>query len=337
MKYNKYTNSIEKIDISEEFKNNLIETIRKEELKKGMISMKIKNKITAIIASLGVITCGGIAYATVVPEEIRNTINNKISAFFGIEISYNEEIDYNVGLQEETLEQVFESDKENLEDYSELTDPNIYGIGDSNGGSLIETNYKQYDWNAEYDEEGNPIKKTLALQAYKEIINIKLGQVNDTCLQNLDTEKTVLDENGHVIERKESSIEETLKYQYKEFKTNWNAYNISVDEEFDEQLLYFKITGMLVMNGNNVTEEDYYNNARAKKIKITFDEKEEKIVDLADTKEAQFIDLQYVDYDISKPINISVEVLETYAGKESNDTYIADIQFGISSNIPMGR
>lgn len=53
--------------------------------------------------------------------------------------------------------------------------------------------------------------------------------------------------------------------------------------------------------------------------------------------EAQYIDLQYIQEDISKPVEISVEVLETYAGNVSNDIYIADIQFGISSNIPQGR
>jgi len=47
--------------------------------------------------------------------------------------------------------------------------------------------------------------------------------------------------------------------------------------------------------------------------------------------------LQYIHYDISKPVNISVEVLEMYEGKVNNDIYVADVQFGISSNIPQGR
>ena len=318
MKENKYTKFIDKVDTNEEFKKELIKKIKEEELKKGVIKMKIKNKITAIIASLGILTCSGIAYATFVPEEIKNTINNKISNFFGIEISHEETVEYNVGVQEETFNEIVESDKENIDNYTELTDPTLYGIGDANGGALIETNYKQYDWNLEYDEEGNPVEKTL--EKYENIINIKLGRVNYTCLEKFN---------------KEVTLEEFLKYQDNEFKTNWNYYYHD-QEEFNEEL-NFKITGMLVMNGNNISEEDYYNNARAKKVKIIFDEKEEKIIELEDKKEAQFIDLEYVHNDISKPVDITIEVLETYDGELNNDIYIADIQFGISSNIPAGR
>ena len=101
--------------------------------------------------------------------------------------------------------------------------------------------------------------------------------------------------------------------------------------------LHFKVTGMLLMNGNNVTEEDYNNNSRAKKIKVTFNDKQEEIINLLDTADAQYIDLEYIHYDISKPVEISVEVLETFKGNLNEDTYMADIQFGISSNIPQGR
>jgi len=334
MKYNNgYTDLVNKLDTSDEFKIKLIEKIKDDELKKGTIKINIKNKITALIALLGLLTCTGIAYATVVPEEIRNTINSKISEFFGIESNYNEEIEYEAGIQEETLNSIITSDKENLEDYSQLTDPDIYGIGDSNDGSLMESNYKQYNWNLEYDEEGNTIEKSI--QKYENIINIKLGKVNYSCLEKLDNKNTTIDKDGNVIEKKESTIEEALEYQYNEFKTNWNEYYYG-NEEFNEQL-YFKITGMLLMNGNNLTEENYYNNARAKKIKVTFNGENTKIIYLADTMDAQFIDLQYIHYDISIPVDISIEVLETYEGNVSNNTYIADIQFGISSNIPSGR
>jgi len=334
MKYNnEYTKLVNKLDASDEFKKNLIERIKEEEINKGIIKMKIKNKITGLIASLGIITCSGIVYATVVPVEIKNTINNKISAFFGIETNYNEEIDYDIGIQEETLDDIIASDKENLEDYSELTNPEIYGIGDSNSGTLLESNYKQYDWNSEYDEDGNIVEKTI--KEYEEAINIKIGKVNSGCIEKLNNENMIIDEFGNVLETKETTIEETLEYQYNEFKTNWNEYYYG-EEEFKEQL-YFKITGMLIMNGNNSSEEDYYNHARAKKIKVIFNEQDEKIINLEDTKNVQFIDLQYIHYDISKPVNISVEVLEMYEGKVNNDIYVADVQFGISSNIPQGR
>ena len=76
---------------------------------------------------------------------------------------------------------------------------------------------------------------------------------------------------------------------------------------------------------------------KTKKIKLTFNGEDTKIIDLADIMDAQLIDLQYIHYDISTPVDISVEVIETYAGNISNDIYVADIQFGISSNIPSGR
>jgi len=273
MKYNnEYTKLVNKLDASDEFKKNLIERIKEEEINKGIIKMKIKNKITGLIASLGIITCSGIVYATVVPVEIKNTINNKISAFFGIETNYNEEIDYDIGIQEETLDDIIASDKENLEDYSELTNPEIYGIGDSNSGTLLESNYKQYDWNSEYDEDGNIVEKTI--KEYEEAINIKIGKVNSGCIEKLNNENMIIDEFGNVLETKETTIEETLEYQYNEFKTNWNEYYYG-EEEFKEQL-YFKITGMLIMNGNNSSEEDYYNHARAKKIKVSLMSKMKK-------------------------------------------------------------
>ena len=336
MEYNnKYTKIVDKLDTSDEFKNKLIEKIKEEDYKKGLINMKIKNKITAIIATLGIIVCGGVAYATVVPQEWKDNVNHVISSFFfGKENEQeNESTEFSTGIQDKTIENVLTSEKENIEKYSQLIDADVYGIGDSNGGTLVESNYAQYDWDIEYDEDGNALKKPL--QKYSDIINIKLGMVNYTCLENFGRENTILDENGNVIERKESTIEEELEYQYNEFTTNWNDYYYG-EEKFEDKL-YFKITGMTLMNGNNISEEDYYNNARAKKIKVTFNGEKEEIINLSDTMQAQFIDLEYLQNDISKPVDITVEVLETYAGNTSNDTYIADIQFGINSNIPMGR
>lgn len=343
MKYNnEYTNLIDKIDTSDEFKKKLIEEIKKEELKKGMMIIKIKSKITAILAALGILTCSGIVYATIVPEEIKNTIsntlNNKINALFGIETEYSEEIqeDY-IGVQEGTINEILEDYsenviEENIENYTELVNPAIYGIGDSTEGAIYESNYKQYDWDIEYDEFGNSLEK--ALEKYEEIIKVKIGKINYSCMQKFDDENVVLDDEGNFVEIKETTIEEFLEYQNNELKNNWNDYYHN-QEEFNEEL-YFEITGMLVMNGKNLTEEDYYNNARAKKVKITFNNTDEKIVELEDTMEAQYIDLDYIQYDISKPVNISIEVLETYEGIENQDIFIADVQFGISSNIPQG-
>lgn len=331
MKFNnRYTNTIENLDVSDEFKKTLVEKIKKEEYKKGMILIKIRNKIVAILAALGIITCGGVAYATVIPQEWKDNVTNLVNSFFGIE-SENE---IYTGVQEKTIQEVFSSDKENVEKYTQLLDADIYGIGDSNGGTIIETNYDQYNWEIDYNEEGEPIKKSVSLQKYEENINIKIGMINYGCMQWLEEENTVYDENGKVLEFKESTIEEELEYQYNEFTINWDNYYYR-EEEFNEKL-YFKITGMTLMNGNNLTEESYNSNARAKKIKITFNNKQEKIINLLDTNKAQFIDLEYIQYDISKPVNIDIEILETYEGEMTDDVYIADVQFGITSNIPMG-
>ncbi len=357
MKYNnKYTNFIDKIDVSDEFKKNLINQIKIEaqkdeienmennekKINKELNSLKLKNKIATIAATAGVLACSGFAYATFVPEEFKDSVKQKIDEFFGItttiEENYENEVyseienQYVTGLQNETVIEVLDSDKENIEIYTELTDADIYGIGDSTEGTLVESNYKQYDFNVEYDEDGNIIEKQL--EKYEDKINIKIGKINYTCLEKLDSESTILDENGNVIEYKEITIDEALKYQDNEFKNYWDNY-YHRQEKFEEEM-YFKITGMLIMNGNN--KEDNYNDyARAKKIKVIFDNKEEKIINLKDSKEAQYIDLDYISYDISKPINISVEILDTYKGDFSIDTYLADIQFGISSNIPQGR
>lgn len=358
MKYNnKYTNFIDKIDVSDEFKNNLINQIRveaqKEEIEKmknnmknmnkELNSLKLKNKIAAIAATAGVLACGSFAYATVVPEEFKDSVKQKIDEFFGIttilEENYENEVyseienQYITGLQDETVIAVLNSDKENIEDYTELTDADIYGIGDSTEGTLVESNYKQYDFNVEYDENGNIIEKQL--EKYENKINIKIGKINYGCLEKLDSKTTILDGEGNIIGYKEPTIEDVLKYQQNEFEINWNEY-YHRQEEFDEKL-YFKITGMLIMNGNNKNEEDYNNYSRAKKIKVIFDNKQEEIIELKDSKDAQYIDLKYISYDISKPINISVEILDTYKGDFNTDTYLADIQFGISSNIPQGR
>ena len=147
---------------------------------------------------------------------------------------------------------------------------------------------------------------------------------------------TILDENNKVIGRKETTMEDLLKYQDNGLKNNWDLHYHGGDGRTYNDV-FFKITGMTLMNGNNATDEDYNNFARAKKIKVTFNNEKEEIINLQDSKEAQFIDLEYMQEDISKPINIKVEVLETYEGLTSQDTYIADIQFGITSNIPQGR
>ena len=277
---------------------------------------------------LGIIAGSTIVYATIIPQEWKTNLTNLINNYFGTNVnSYGQKT---IGVQDKTLDEIINSNKSDKEKYSQLLEADTYGIGDANGGTFIESNYKQYSFQEMSDENEN-----MNLEKYSDTIKIKMGSVNYGCVQKLDILNTKLDENGTVIETKKATLDETLEFQSKEFKNNWNEYYYGENEFKDE--LYFKITGMTFMNGKNTSEEDYNKYSRAKKIKIIFNNETEEIVNLLDTPKAQFIDLSYIQYDISKPVQINIEILETYEGEKSNATYIADIQFGMESNIPQSR
>jgi len=62
---NKYKKAISKIHASEEIKDVIIEKMQEEQIKRsGDIIMKIKNFIIYLLSLIGIITCGGLAYAT---------------------------------------------------------------------------------------------------------------------------------------------------------------------------------------------------------------------------------------------------------------------------------
>ena len=91
------------------------------------------------------------------------------------------------------------------------------------------------------------------------------------------------------------------------------------------------------MNGNNNSETDYKNNARAKSIKVTINDEKSYVFELKDTNAVQVFDINYKQNTIEKPVSIVTEVLETYPGEKTNDIYISDIQFSIDSNLPQGH
>lgn len=316
-------------NINQLFSNFESEVEKMEENKINKTNINKRFKFAYVLTwILSIIACSGIVYATIIPQEWKANLNSLINNYFGTNNSmYEEKI---VGVQDQTLDKIINSDKENKEKYSQLLDADIYGIGDSNGSTMIESNYKQYNFQEIYEEN-----ETMILEKYSDKITIKMGIVNYGCVEKLDTLNTKLDENGTVVKRRESSLDETLEFQSKELKNNWNEYYYGENEFKDK--LYFKITGMTLMNGNNTSEETYNDYSRAKKIKVTFNNETEEIVNLIDNQKAQFIDLSYIQYDISKPVQINIEILETYQGEKSNDTYLADIQFGMESNIPQSR
>ena len=302
---------------------------RTEQMKKINKENKRMKRASIVAALLGLFGACGIAYATVVPQEWKNSLTSLVNNYFGVHL--NEEQLEHSGVQEKTFESIIESEKSDAEKYSVLLDPDLYIETDGTRYVLIESNYEQYDFFG-----GDNQNDKIILEKFDKPIEIKIGIANTIFMQQLDLEMTVLDENGNVKERKEPTIEEVLEYQNKQLKDNWDLHYHGEDGRTYNDL-FVKITGMTVMNGNNTTDEDYNNFARAKKIKVTFNNEKEEIINLQDSKEAQFIDLEYMQQDISKPINIKVEVLETYEGLTSQDTYIADIQFGITSNILQGR
>ena len=175
-------------------------------------------------------------------------------------------------------------------------------IGDGTETYLVESNYDQY---ASF-EKPEAVK-------YTDKINIKAAVLNSV-FYNFPGENYL--ENQYtkfVVE------EDYLHYQ-------------DVDPDF-----YFEITGMMLINGNDIDSASWGNSSRAKKIKVTFNGEESHEYTLTDTADWQTVDVNYKQNSIEKPISIDIEVLETYEGTESEDVYITDIRFGIASNIPQGR
>ena len=191
-----------------------------------------------------------------------------------------------------------------------------YLIGDGTRSYEIVSNYKQYETINDVDEK---------IQKYENPIEMKAAIFDGNFLHGY---------NGAV---EDLDIEEITKYQADVFedvmeKGHWQN-KIKLED------CYYKPTGILFMNGNNRSEEDYYNNARAKSLKLYVDGNFVTDVYLNDSFDIQLIDLEGYDLvhnDISVPVNITMEVTEYYEGKKSNDIYISDIQIGMKSNLPGG-
>lgn len=122
--------------------------------------------------------------------------------------------------------------------------------------------------------------------------------------------------------------------EYDETKSLKDKANIMWDaiknDDFYKDCKY-KLNGISIMNGNNNSEEDYNNNARAKKIKVTVNNDKSYTFELKDTNKPQLFDIDIEQEDISKVMNVTIEVLETYKGLVSNDVYINEVGFGIST------
>ena len=100
--------------------------------------------------------------------------------------------------------------------------------------------------------------------------------------------------------------------------------------------LQYHLTGLLIMNGNNKSEDDFANYSRAKNIKVTVGDKSEEY-ELRDTMDVQLINFDYVQQGAVKPLNVKIEVLDSYEGNEFKDIYISDIELGVDFNGSHGR
>lgn len=173
----------------------------------------------------------------------------------------------------------------------------IYGAeGDSAAWEEIESNYETL-------YRGGPIK----VGKYTETIECDIAVLNERIQFSADYKDTMI-----------------LKDKA---KTMWDA--IKNDDFYKDDK--YKLNGISIMNGNNNSEEDYNNNARAKKIKVTVNNDKSYTFELKDTNKPQLFDIGIEQEDISKVMNVTIEVLETYKGLVSNEVYINEVGIGIST------
>lgn len=183
------------------------------------------------------------------------------------------------------------------------------------------------------------IQKNTFLSLKKLSIDDSEGKTaNEELLNDIFDKYYTMAKVGGAYDDYQNTVE--IKSNYKQYELNKEniieKYNSKINiNMYDKGAcsidgIYPKITGMLIMNGNNKKEDDFFYNGRAKKIKVIINNEKEYILDLKDSKEAQLIDLEY-QQSMEGPTNIEIEVIDMYEGKENQDVYISDIQFGLDS------
>ena len=205
--------------------------------------------------------------------------------------------------------------------YEKKMERYIYNLGDGDSTEIleIETNYPQFD----YDSDDKKIYK------YKDNISYKMADFNEE--YHYYTTHSTYDESGNEIEK--YPLQKITEYQYNNLKKSKRL----DDEEINYKDLYYKVGKLAIMNGNNKNKTTYKNNSRAKKIRVTVNNDKKYTFNLKDTNKVQVFDINYKQNTVKKPVEMKVEVLETYDGDKSNDVYISDLQFTMETNIPQGR
>lgn len=157
----------------------------------------------------------------------------------------------------------------------------------------------------------------------------KLGKYNEPIVYKMAMIKDYLYQapyDGPVIDAEELKLMEMKLLQE---KRQWAE--ASGDESYATEEVYETLNGISIKNGNCKSKKAYENNSRVKKLKITINDTEKHIIELEDTMEVQLFDINYRQDDITKPMIVKFEVLETYEGLVSNDVYIHEIGFGADS------
>lgn len=77
---NQYNRFMDKIDTSDYFKEKLIQEMKKQNVAKPSLHIKIKNKMVALISTISIFSIGGVAFAAKMPDEWKTAIKE----FFGI-------------------------------------------------------------------------------------------------------------------------------------------------------------------------------------------------------------------------------------------------------------
>lgn len=185
--------------------------------------------------------------------------------------------------------------------------------GDGNSWGFLESNYDKIQENTEsYSSEkyGN-----LKIGKYVKPIEVELAELRMS-------DGSVYDD-SYTLNQKTAIMWYILEENY------W----LEKPEEYRKFIdaASFSLTGISIMNGDNTSEEEYNNHARAKKILVTIDNKNKYIFNLEDTNKPQLLGINYEKEEIMHPINVKIEVLEIYPGLKTDDVYINELGFGVDS------
>ncbi len=233
-------------------------------------------------------------------EEYPNDINEKVfKNFYGIKDDKTTISNYNESVSYQLMRKTIYSLSQNYNLEKDSFEQFYNLLGDSTKIVETDSNYARYCYP---DNENNNLSAK-----YEEKIEYSIASFNE------------LYYDGYY------NLETSTKRQYEK-----------LIKENSSEKFYYEIARFLIMNGNNENKEEYKNNARAKKIKLTINDKE-YVFELKDTNKVQVFDLNYKQEDIKSPVKVKVEVLEKYDGEKTSDVYISDFQCDINSNIPQGR